>query len=105
MAGSGHSTPGRTLRLIDSSGMFARGGKGATQYAGIPGSRTLMSASTGGVSVAVGDVNGDGRGAAASNTYYVGSANGGVWKTTNGGTSAPAAPTAAQTQIIAILIG
>ena len=62
-------------------------------------SRRLMSA--GGVSVAVGDVNGDGRADQSGNTYFVGSANGGVWKTTNGNQATPGG----QTQIIAILIG
>jgi hypothetical protein len=57
--------------------------------------------SAGGVSVAAGDVNGDGRADATGNTYYVGSANGGVWKTTNATQPAPGG----QTQIIAVLIG
>jgi hypothetical protein len=60
--------------------------------------RTLMSA--GGVSVAAGDVNGDGRADTTGNTIYVGSANGGVWKTSN--FDQPARTGGAQ-QIIAVL--
>jgi hypothetical protein len=62
--------------------------------------RSLMSAGTGGVFVAAGDVNGDGRADQSSgNTYYVGSANGGVWKTTN------MTDPRASNQIIGVLIG
>jgi hypothetical protein len=71
---------------------------------------------TGGVFVAAGDLDGDGAqfamgdgsvrmvrsGASDGNVIYVGTANGGVWKTTNGGQSAP---TPGANQIIAVLIG
>ncbi len=64
-------------------------------------SRNLMSATlaTGGVYVAAGDVDGDGR----AEVHVVGSANGGVWKTSN--MNAPAPSPGTTHGIIAVLIG
>ena len=64
-------------------------------------SRSLMSATlpTAGVHVAAGDVNGD-----VHAQVMVGSANGGVWKTTNFANSATPSPTMTQ-GIIGVLIG